>query len=449
MPHDFIWGAATSAYQIEGATETDGRGPSIWDTFSRRAGTTANGDTGAVACDHYHRWRDDIALMQQLGIDAYRLSIAWPRICPHGDQTVNQRGLDFYDRLVDGLLEAGITPFVTLYMWDLPQALEDRGGWPERATVTAFTHYVDAVTRRLGDRVKHWMTLNEPWVYCIHGYKSGWHAPGHRTGDDWTLMLRAVHHSLLAHGSAVPILRRNVADAQVGIVLNLTPFETINAAPENLAAVQRCDGALNRWFLDPLYCGHYPADMLEVYGSMAPTLHPDDMATIAVPTDFLGVNYYFREVIEHHPTENGLLQHRKLHSRSGSYPEIWPDGLRDMLLRVTHDYQPRAIYITENGLGCELETVADGQIHDLERITYLREHIAAVQQARTSGVPVRGYFVWSLLDNFEWAFGYRMRFGMHYVDYATQQRIPKASAHWYADMIRNQRLNSGLGTKKA
>ncbi len=437
FPPHFFWGAATASYQIEGGVNEDGRGQSIWDTFCRIPGKISDGSSGDVACDHYHRWREDIGLMQAIGLNAYRFSIAWPRILPEGTGDVNQRGLDFYDRLVDGLLEAGITPFATLYHWDLPQALEDRGGWLNRETAYAFAHYTDVVTRRLGDRVRHWMTLNEPWVYCIHGYKSGWYAPGHTTGDDWTGVLSAIHHSLLAHGEAVPVIRRNGGSkAQAGIVLNLSSIEPVDGQPENAAAARRLDGALNRWFLDALFRGSYPQDLVDLYGTMAPTPQVEDMSTIAAPLDFLGVNYYTREVVAHDDHDNGLLRHRKLHSRDGEHPECWAPSFERLLVRLKNEYSPNAIYITENGFWVPDEALADGEVRDYKRIAYLRDHIAAVGHAVQAGVPMRGYFIWSLLDDFEWSGGYQGRLGLHYVDYSTQQRIPKHSAHWYRKVIR-------------
>ncbi|WP_027878487.1 GH1 family beta-glucosidase [Meiothermus cerbereus] len=433
FPQDFIWGTATSSYQIEGAVSEDGRGLSIWDTFSHTPGKVKGGDNGDVACDHYHRYPEDIALMKELGVNAYRFSLAWPRILPLGRGTVNPKGLDFYSRLVDTLLARGITPWVTLYHWDLPQALEDQGGWPERETAYAFAEYTDVVTRHLGDRVKHWITLNEPWCSAYLGYHIGVHAPGRQ---DLNLSVRASHHLLLAHGLAVPVIRQNVPGAQVGITLNLSPGHPASPDPADVAAARRFDGFQNRWYLDPLYGFGYPADMLALY-SKAPPVQGDDLKTIAVPTDFLGINYYSRAVVK-----NGDLEpYRFQYVRAGEEHtdmdwEVYPEGIYETLVRVGREYRPNAIYITENGAAYPDVMGADGQVHDLERVRYFERHLDLCARAVRHGAPLKGYFAWSLLDNFEWAEGYSKRFGLVYVDFSTQKRTIKDSGLWFRDFLR-------------
>lgn len=439
FPAGFVWGTATAAYQIEGAAREDGRGESIWDRFSHTPGITANGDTGDVACDHYHRWPEDIALMRQLGVDAYRLSIAWPRIVPAGTGRVNEPGLAFYDRLIDGLLEAGITPWVTLYHWDLPQPLEAAGGWPNRATAEAFAAYAGIVARRLGDRVRHWITLNEPWCSSILGYLRGEHAPGRR---DLTAGLAASHTLLLGHGLAVPIIRSHSPGARVGITLNPVPVYPAGEDPLDLEAARRYDGHHNRWFLDPLYGRGYPTDMLALYGAAAPAVPAEDLETIAAPTDFLGVNYYSPHYARHAPDRPPLFADSP--RREGEHTAMgWlvePRGLTDLLRRLAADYPVGEIYITENGAAYADPPPADGQVPDLARTRYYAGHLAACLDAIAEGVPLRGYFAWSLLDNFEWADGYTKRFGLTYVDFATQRRTLKASGHWYGAAVRANAL---------
>ncbi len=445
FPEGFVWGAATASYQIEGAAREDGRGESIWDRFSHTPGKVLNGDTGDVACDHYHRWREDIALMRELGLAAYRFSVAWPRILPDGRGSINDAGLDFYDRLVDGLLEAGIAPWVTLYHWDLPQALEDAGGWPNRETADAFVTFVDVVSRRLGDRVNRWITLNEPWVSSFLGYQTGVHAPGRTDLRD---ALAASHTLLLAHGGAVPAIRANNEDASVGITLNLSPSYPASPDPADAAAARRYDGYLNRWFLDPIFGRGYPADMLDLYGSRAPRLEAGDLDTIAVPIDFLGVNYYFPAYLaaaDDGPL--GLVQAPPEGERTAMGWPVEADGLEDLLVRLHQEYPTLPLFITENGAAYEDPAPTGGRVPDPARTRYLADHLAAARRAVAADVPLRGYFVWSLLDNFEWAFGYDRRFGITHVDFTTQQRTIKDSGRWYAQTIRENRLVSvGAGS---
>jgi beta-glucosidase len=443
FPADFTWGVATAAYQIEGAVDVDGRRASIWDTFSHTPGRVLNGDTGDQACDHYHRWREDLGLLRELGVGAYRFSIAWPRILPGGTGLANVRGLDWYERLVDELLLGGIQPWVTLYHWDLPQALEDRGGWAERSTADAFVHLAEAVARRLGDRVRTWSTLNEPWCSAFLGYQLGVHAPGK---TDPSLALTAAHTLLLAHGRAVGVLRATVPSARVGIVLNPTPVEAVSDADGDLEAARRADGYLNRWFLDPLYGRGYPADMLDLFGQRFAWPSNADMRAIAEPIDFLGLNYYRPTLVRADPAD-GLLGFTSVQPHDEPQTQMgWvvrPSGLRELLLRMRRDYPARDLVITENGAAYADAVAADGAVHDAERTRYIAEHIDAVGEAIQTGVPVTGYFVWSLLDNFEWAQGYANRFGLVYVDYATQRRTVKDSGRWYQAMLAAQRRSRG------
>jgi beta-glucosidase len=432
---EFVWGAATSAYQIEGAVDQDGRTPSIWDTFCRVPGAIDNGDTGDVACDHYHRWPTDIALMRQLGLDAYRFSVAWPRVLPEGHGRVNAAGLDFYDRLVDGLLAAGIRPFVMLYHWDLPQVLQDAGGWPNRDTARYLGEFAAVVGARLGDRVSDWFTVNEPLCSAWIGYLEGTMAPGERS------IARAVpasHHLLLGHGLAVQALRATATGPiRVGAVVNLSPCEPASDDPTDVAAAARADGHTNRWWLDPLYGRGYPADMVEVYG-VAPPVQPGDLETIATPTDHCGLNYYFRQVVTNDP--DGEIPRARMVAAPGPQTamgwEVHPDGLADLLLRLTNDYKIGRIHVTESGSAWQDELLPGGQVEDKERTSYLEDHIAAALRTIRDGVPLAGYFAWSLLDNFEWAYGYAKRFGLVHVDYETQQRTVKLSGHRYAETIR-------------
>jgi beta-glucosidase len=436
VPADFLWGGATASFQIEGATREDGRGASIWDRFCATLGKVKNGDTGDPACDHYHRYPHDVALMKSLGLRAYRFSIAWPRILPEGTGRVEEKGLDFYDRLVDELLAAGIRPFATLYHWDLPQTLQDRwGGWAGRDTAAAFVAYADVVSRRLGDRVKDWITLNEPWCAAWLGYGWGQHAPGLR---DPQLAMTATHHLLLGHGDAVPLLRRNSPDARVGITLNLAPVHPATDSAADRATARLSDGLSNRLYLDPVFKGSYPTDVIDGLGVSAPSIQPGDLEAIRAPLDFLGINYYMRLVVQADPTgcsPRGESVRVEGAARTAMDWEIYPEGLHELLARVHRDYAPASMYVTENGAAFDDAVGPDGRVHDEQRRVYLEEHFAQAARAVAEGVPLQGYFVWSLLDNFEWAEGYNKRFGIVYVDYNTQERTVKDSGRWYADML--------------
>ncbi|MGW0883590.1 GH1 family beta-glucosidase [Streptomyces sp. NPDC002671] len=438
FPHDFLWGTATAAYQIEGAVAEDGRSPSIWDTFSHTPGKIANDDNGDVACDHYHRWREDIGLMRQLGVNAYRLSVAWPRVRPGGDGPVNPGGLAFYDRLVDALLEAGITPSVTLYHWDLPQVLQDRGGWPARETALAFAEYASVVAARLGDRVTHFATLNEPSCSAWIGHLEGTMAPG---VTDLTAAVRASYHLLLGHGLATQAIRAAAPGAQVGIVNNLSTVHPATGRPEDVAAARRHDGHVNRWWLDPVHGRGFPADMREVYGIELPE-QAGDLEAIAAPLDWLGLNYYFPAYVADDPAgpaPRARSVRRPGVSRTGMDWEIDASGIETLLLRLTEEYGARKIYVTENGSAFPDGVRPDGSIDDPERQDYLEAHLAACAAAARKGAPLAGYFAWSLLDNFEWAYGYAKRFGLVHVDYRTQVRTIKGSGHRYADLVRVHR----------
>jgi beta-glucosidase len=442
FPEHFRWGAATAAYQIEGAVTEDGRGESIWDRFCKTPGHILNNDTGDVACDSYHLYPADLRLMQDLGLNAYRFSIAWPRILPEGRGQVNAAGLDYYDNLVDTLLSAGITPFATLYHWDLPQALQDEvGGWNSRETAQAFAEYADAVSKRLGDRVLHWITLNEPWVSAFMGNETGVMAPGIQ---DARIAWQVSHNLLLGHGLAVPVLRANgVPETRVGITLNLSPVKPATETHEDATLAEYADGKLNRWFLDPLFRGGYPADMLDLLATMSnenlvPLIESGDLEIIERPIDFLGVNYYYPTTV--HQLPGGQFGQYELVNPEGvQFTEMgWPivpRGIYDLLTRLHKDYHIPELYITENGAAFADEVSDDGHVHDARRIDYLREHLLQAHAAIVDGVPLAGYFVWSLLDNFEWAHGYSKRFGITYTDYPTQKRVIKDSGYWYRDMI--------------
>jgi len=446
FPAGFLWGAATSAPQIEGGRNEGGRGDSIWDRFAELPGKIADGSNPDVACDHFHRWHEDIDLMKWLGLGAYRFSIAWPRILPTGTGAVNSVGLDFYDALVDRLLEAGILPFPTLYHWDLPQTLQDRGGWAERDTAEVFVEYATVVTRRLGDRIRHWMTHNEPWCIATLGHEEGHHAPGHR---DPAEALRVAHHLLLSHGWATEAMRRDVPGIEVGIVLNHCPAFPATDSEADRDAARWFDGFFNRWYLDPIFRGSYPADAIadrvaqgHLKGHDLPFVKDADLASIATPLDFLGFNYYSRAIMQAGP-ENRPVAVKTVSPEEFTDMgwEVYPLGLYESLLRVHREYGPSRIYITENGVAYDYPVNPDGRIPDPKRITYLHEHLLAARRAIADGVPLEGYFTWSLLDNFEWGFGYAKRFGLFAVDFETQQRIPKDSAYWYRDVVTTNAVN--------
>ena len=447
MPSGFQWGVGTSAYQIEGSRHAGGKGESIWDRFAHTPGKILGDETGDVACDHYNRWSEDIRLMAELGVTAYRFSIAWTRILPEGVGATNPAGLSFYDRLVDELLAFGIAPWVTLYHWDLPQALEDRGGWRNRETVDAFVHYTDVVSAALGDRAKHWITQNEPWVVAFAGHLDGVHAPGLR---DWGAALAAGHHLLLSHGRAVPAIRANSAGSEVGIALDCRPAGPASDTQADVDAQRHFDGFRNRWFFDPVLGRGYPQDMVDGYrergrfrSERPPFELPGDLDEISVPIDFLGVNYYTslaiaagRDEIEHTGIAPGP------HPPPGFTEMGWriaPDALTEFLVRINDEYQPPKIVITENGASFGDGPGSDGTVRDQRRIDYLYQHLLAVRAAIDRGVPVDGYFVWSLLDNFEWSHAYSQRFGLVWVDHATGERVPKESYRWYADLIEANR----------
>ena len=436
FPKDFVWGAATASYQIEGAWNEDGKGESIWDRFSHTPEKIQDADTGDVACDHYHRWAEDLELIKKLGVKAYRFSVAWPRILPNGRGKVNQAGLDFYNKLVDGLLKLNIEPYITLYHWDLPQKLQDEGGWPSRAIVDAFVEYSDIVSRSLGDRVKNWITLNEPWVSAFIGYRDGRHAPGN---TDLHEALAAAHHLLLAHGQAVPVIRRNCSEAKVGITLNLTPQVPASPSVADRVAATSVDGYINRWFLDPLVGRGYPQDMVNEFGDEMAFIQATDMEVLSIPVDFLGVNYYTRNIVRSakiSEAENAPRTVFRGDEITEMDWEVYPEGLYKTLGRLHFDYNFPAIYITENGAAFNDQVSADGKVDDPARLSYVKRHLEQVHRSIEIGVPVKGYFAWSLLDNFEWAYGYSKRFGLIYVNYQTQERILKASAEWYRKVIR-------------
>ncbi|HTT38710.1 MAG TPA: GH1 family beta-glucosidase [Burkholderiales bacterium] len=443
FPDGFVWGTSTASAQIEGAAEEDGKGESIWDRFARDPSRIADGETPATTCDHYHRYRDDLDLMRALGLRAYRFSIAWPRILPTGTGAVNSAGLAFYDRLVDAMLERGIRPFATLFHWDLPQAMQDRGGWANRATIDAYLYYAETVVRRLGDRIKDWMTHNEPWVYSFCGHLYGVHAPGVR---DLRTALATAHHLLVSHGCALPLIRATCSGARVGIVNNLEWIEPASDRPEDVAAAMRWDGAFVRWFHDPLFGRGYPGDLLAWYGALAPRIEPGDFDVMAAPADFLGVNYYTRRVIAHDPAGRDASERTFLAAKQIYWPfvpraefdewEVAPEGMYRTLLRLQRDYAPASLYVTENGTTWPDRPGSDGTIHDLLRIRYVARHTAAVHQAIRDGAAVRGYFLWSLIDNYEWGFGFTKRFGIVHVDHATQRRTVKDSGSWYRRVVR-------------
>ncbi len=441
FPPHFRFGVAMASYQIEGAVSEDGRGQSIWDTFCRRPGAVAGGDTGDVACDHYHRWRDDLDLMASLGVESYRFSIAWPRVQPDGRGALNRAGVDFYRRLSEGLRERGIESVATLYHWDLPQARQAVGGWAARDTAERFAEYAGLMAQELGDVVDAWITHNEPWVVAFLGHAEGVKAPGIR---DWPTALRASHHLLLSHGWALQALRAAAPGVPVGITLNLAPVRAATPSDEDRAAASRMDGYLNRWFLDPVLRGRYPEDMLDQYSRRYgpyDVVHDGDLAAISGKVDFLGVNYYSPQRVKADPARQPLeLAHMLAHPPTTAMGwEVDPAGLHELLVRVRRDYGDLPIYITENGAAYEDGPVVNGTVEDPDRVAFLRSHLDALGRAVADGVDVRRYFAWSMLDNFEWEHGYSKRFGLVYVDYSTQRRVPKRSGLWYRDFIAGAR----------
>jgi beta-glucosidase len=459
FPESFLWGSATAAYQVEGGHAAGGRAPSIWDTFSKTPGKTHGGDTGDVACDHYHRFREDVALMKRLDLNVYRFSVSWSRVMPDG-VTVNPEGLRFYSDLVDELLNAGIIPWLTQYHWDLPQVLEDAGGWANRETAYAFENYAVVLHEALGDRVRQWTTLNEPWCAAFLGYANGHHAPGRTEPSS---ALAAAHHLLLGHGLAVHRLRQRDPELELGLTLNFTDYCPADpASAGDVDATRRLDGSFNRFFAEPIFRGTYPADVLKDQAGLWPDdlVRAGDMELISTPIDVLGVNFYTGELLtgaepgeapaaaeaaraEGEPNPNVGSEHvssvRRGLPQTAMGWEVYPQALRDLLVRLHTDYTAEAgvaLYVTENGAAYDDVVEPDGSVQDTQRLDYIRRHLRALHEAMKTGADVRGYFVWSLLDNFEWAFGYAKRFGIVRVDYQTLERTPKASAHWYARVAR-------------
>lgn len=430
MPREFSWGVATAAYQIEGAADREGRTPSIWDVFAHTSGKTHNGDTGDVACAHYDLWESDLDRLQWLGVTAYRFSVSWSRVLPDGTGAVNPAGIEFYSRLIDGLLERGITPWLTIYHWDLPQVLHERGGWLNRECSDWFAEYTQVLIDHFGDRITNWITINEPHCVAWFGYYRGWFAPGI---TDLQSSIDVSHHLLLAHGKAARLIKSQLPEARVGIAPGLTPVEPATDSDADRAAAARMDGYDIRWFLDPVYGRGYPQDVIQQLGVVVPILD-GDLEIIASPTDFLGVNYYLRSVVKDAPAD-GFLDVDGVDDPDAEMTamgwEIYPQGLTDLLVRLTQEYAVPSIFITENGSAWNDEVTTAGAVHDAARISYLARHLAAVEAAVQAGAPVDGYFAWSFMDNFEWNSGYAKRFGLFYVDYPTQERIPKDSAYWY------------------
>jgi beta-glucosidase len=436
----FLWGAATSAHQIEGAVLEDGAGASTWHRFAHSPGNTAFGETGDVACDHYHRYAEDVAIMASLGLQSYRFSISWSRVLPAGRGAVNARGLDFYDRLVDALLAREIRPNATLYHWDLPAALDDLGGWLNRDVAAWFADYTTLLVRRLGDRVPLWSTLNEPWVSMDAGYLHGVHAPGHRNVFEAPI---AAHNLLLAHGAAVQAFRaEQPAGARIGVVVNLEPKDAATDTEADRAAAARADAYMNRFFLDAMLRGAYPDELRDVFGAAWPVHGPDDFALIGAPLDFVGINWYKRGVVRDDPDAppvrvSYVRQPQHPHTTMGLDWEVHPPSLTRTLTWFRDRYGDVPVYITENGAAFyDPPSPIDGRVEDPLRVAYIRAHLRAVRDAIRAGVDVRGYYVWSLLDNYEWSAGYGHRFGIVHVDFATLTRTPKSSAHFYADVIR-------------
>jgi beta-glucosidase len=441
FPDGFLWGAATSAYQIEGAWDEDGKGISIWDTFSSIPGKTYHGSTGQLAANHYHHFEADIHLMKEIALKAYRFSVAWTRILPQGKGPVNSAGIAFYDRLIDCLLENGIEPILTLFHYDLPQALQDSGGWPKREVAQRFADYAAILSSRFSDRVSYWITHNEPWVTAMAGYFTGEHAPGIQ---DIQATVRSVHHLLLSHGMAVQALRSNAnRSIQIGIALNLTPVHPETNSEEDHQAALRFDAFANRLILDPIFHGSYPEAIASQLDFILPeVIQSEDMKTITTPLDWMGINYYTRSIVRNEPGFP-FVQAVPVMPKDREYSmmwEIYPPGIYELIRRVWEDYHPPYMLVTENGVPVPDGVDFDGRVRDQRRIAYLREHIAQVHRAVAEGLPVKGYLAWSLLDNFEWALGYQMRFGLIYVDFDTQVRTIKDSGYWFQQVIHNNAL---------
>jgi beta-glucosidase len=461
FPKGFLWGAATAAYQIEGGYNEDGRGFSNWDVYNRVPGNVFHGDTGDVAADHYHHWKEDVALMKEIGLPAYRFSFAWPRIIPAGKGPVNQKGLDFYDRLVDELLKANIKPFSTVYHWDHPAVLDEIGGWTNREMASYFADYASLLVEHFSDRITNWITINEPFVVATVGYHMGAVAPGMK---DIKATAAATHHLLLGHGLAVKAMRQVAKQPlQIGITLNLSNVEPASDSREDLDAAKYRDAHLNRVFLDPLYFGKYPAEMTQNLGFVFPDGFEKDFDIIREPTDFLGINNYTRDMVKAKSTDSLNVKKETLDAVKSSpsdvtFPftvvqpggstystmwEMYPKGLYDLLTRLKRDYPVKALYITENGTAVTDGIDADNRVRDPRRIQYLQDYITHMHQAIQEGVPVKGYFVWSLMDNYEWSHGYSRRFGIIFIDYENgQRRVIKDSAHWYSQIIRHNGFDS-------
>jgi beta-glucosidase len=442
FPDDFLWGAATAAYQVEGSPLADGAGPSIWQRFTHTPWLVPSGDNGDVACDHYHRYEEDVRLMHELGLNAYRFSVSWSRILPQGTGQVNEKGLDFYRRLVDALLANGIKPLVTLYHWDLPAALDDRGGWLNRDIAGWFAEYAQVMFRALDDRVEMWTTLNEPWVVTDGGYLHGTLAPGHRNLFEAPL---ASHNLLLAHAAAVEAYRA-AGKHRIGLVVNIEPKYPASEHEEDLAAMRRAEAYMNQQYLDPVFHGFYPDEMKEIFGEAWPDFAEEDLKRIQQPIDFLGINYYTRSVVRFDPTclpvkASGVRQKRHVYTET--HWEVYPEGLTDTLAWVKQRYGDIPLYVTENGAAFYDPPTPNGEVQDPLRVDYLRSHLKAAHDAIAQGVDLRGYYVWSLLDNLEWSLGFSKRFGIVHVDFETLQRTPKASARFYGEVIRSRGSNLG------
>lgn len=448
FPDDFLWGVATSAYQIEGAVGEDGRGVSIWDTFCHLPGKIYKDHTGDVAADHYHRFADDAAIMAELGLNAYRFSVAWPRILPKGKGTVNPKGLDFYDRLVDALLEKGITPFPTLHHWDLPQTLQDEiGGWADRETAYHFAEFARIMAERLGDRVANWITHNEPFVLAILGHFIGEHAPGI---TDPGIAFKVAYNALLSHGLAVEALRAAANQPlTVGITLDYNPMHPATNSEEDRQAAARFDALRNRMLFEPVLLGQFPEEAISMLGPLLPEIRDEDLKQMSVPIEFVGLNYYTRMVVKNDPAYPIIAASQIEQPEDGNeYSmmwEIYPPGIYEMIMRVWNDYKPTSIFMTENGICVPDDVDFDGRVRDYRRIRYLRDHIAQTHRAIQDGVPIMGYLVWTLMDNFEWEHGYRMRFGLVHVDFDTLERTIKESGRWFAQVIRDNGFDPSPG----